>query len=67
MLDPPSHRLHTGGVSRTTSTNRREFVYRVGVAYEFEIGWLVVTPQVHYDYSTGQDAVIYATAFGFKF
>jgi hypothetical protein len=52
---------------RTTSSNRREFVYRVGVVYEFEIGKLLVTPQVHYDYSTGNDAVVYATALGFKF
>jgi hypothetical protein len=52
---------------RTTSTNRREFVYRVGLLYEFEIGKLLVIPQVHYDYSTGNDAVVYATAFGFKF
>jgi hypothetical protein len=51
----------------TTSVNRREFLYRVGVIYEFEIGKLLLIPQVHYDYSTGKDTVVYATAFGFKF
>jgi hypothetical protein len=49
---------------RTTSTNRREFVYRVGLVYEFEIGKLLVTAQVHYDYSSRNDAVVYATALG---
>jgi hypothetical protein len=52
---------------RTTTTNRREFIYRVGLVYEIEIGKLLVIPQVHYDYSTGDDAVVYATALGFKF
>lgn len=51
----------------TESVNRREFIYRVGVVYEFEIGKLLVIPQVHYDYSSGQDSVVYATALGFKF
>jgi hypothetical protein len=52
---------------KTTSTNRREFIYRVGALYEFEFGKLLVTPQVHYDYSTGNDSVVYAMALGFKF
>jgi hypothetical protein len=51
----------------TTSVNRREFLYRVGMVYEFEIGKLLVIPQVHYDYTSGKDSVVYATAFGFKF
>jgi len=51
----------------TTSTNRREFLYRVGVVYEFGIGKLLVIPQVHYDYTSGKDSVVYATAIGFKF
>lgn len=51
----------------TTTTNRRTFIYRVGVIYEFEIGRLLVIPQVHYDYSSGNDAVVYATGIGFKF
>ena len=54
-------------VGGTTSTNRREFVYRVGALYEFEIGKLLVTPQIHYDYSSGDDSVVYLTGFGFKF
>jgi hypothetical protein len=52
---------------RTTTNNRREFVYRVGVVYEFDVGKFLVMPQVHYDYSTGADAVIYGLAFGFGF
>jgi hypothetical protein len=51
----------------TISVNRREFVYRVGLVYEFEIGKLLVIPQVHYDYSSGKDSVVYATGIGFKF
>ena len=51
----------------TTSVNRREFLYRIGMVYEFEIGKLLVIPQVHYDYSSGKDTVVYATALGFKF
>jgi len=51
----------------TTTTNRRSFIYRVGVVYEFEIGRLLLIPQVHYDYSSGNDAVVYATGIGFKF
>jgi len=51
----------------TTSVNRTEFLYRVGLVYEFEIGRLLVIPQVHYDYSSGKDSVVYATALGFKF
>ena len=51
----------------TTSTNRRYFIYRVGAVYEFEFGRLLLTPQVHYDYSSGNDAVVYAMGLGFKF
>jgi hypothetical protein len=51
----------------TTSTNRRYFIYRVGAVYELEFGELLVTPQVHYDYSSGNDAVVYAMGLGFKF
>jgi hypothetical protein len=51
----------------TTTTNRRNFIYRVGALYEFEFGRLLVTPQVHYDYSSGHDAVVYAMGLGFKF
>lgn len=52
---------------RSVTVNRRSFVYRVGVLYEFEIGELFVIPQVHYDYSSAQDAVVYAMGFGFEF
>lgn len=51
----------------TRKTDKREFVYRVGVFYEVELGELVLTPQVHYDYSTGKDALIYGAALGFHF
>lgn len=52
---------------KTTSVNRREFLYRIGAVYEFEIGKFLLIPQVHYDYSSGKDSVVYATAIGFKF
>ena len=55
------------GAPGHVESNEEEFVYRVGALYEFEFGRYTFSPQVHYDYSTGQDAVIYVAAFGAAF
>ena len=44
-----------------------EFVYRIGVLYEWEVRGYTLSPQLHYDASTGEDAVILALAVGFGF
>jgi len=56
-----------GEAGGTTSTNRRNFIDRVGALYEFEFTRLLVTPQVHYDYSSVKDAVVYAIGLGIRF
>jgi hypothetical protein len=47
--------------------DEEEFVYRVGALYEFEIDRYTVSPQVHYEVSTGKDAVVFGVAFGVNF
>jgi hypothetical protein len=44
-----------------------EFVYRIGALYEFEIESFTLAPQVHYDATTGEDAVVYGISVGFSF
>jgi hypothetical protein len=44
-----------------------EFVYRIGGLYEFEFEGFTLSPQVHYDATTGEDAVVYGISFGFGF
>ncbi|MFT7670524.1 MAG: hypothetical protein ACI8X5_003233 [Planctomycetota bacterium] len=44
-----------------------ELVYRTGVLYEFEFGGYTVSPQLHYDWTSGEDAVIIGLAFGIGF
>ncbi|MEM7517281.1 MAG: hypothetical protein AAF368_10200 [Planctomycetota bacterium] len=41
-----------------------EFVYRLGVLYEFEFLSYTVSPQLHYDWVSGEDAIIVGLAFG---
>ena len=43
------------------------FVYRLGVLYEWEWGGYTVSPQLHYDATSEQDAIIVGVAFGFAF
>lgn len=47
------------------TSEETDMVFRVGVLYEwlFEGGW-TISPQVHYDFSTGEDAVITGLAIG---
>ena len=42
-------------------------VYRVGVLYEFERDGFTVSPQLHYDITSDENAVILGIALGFAF
>lgn len=54
-------------VSEDEEPSRTEFAFRAGVILEVEIGRLCLTPQVHYDYTTGEDAVVFGTGIGWRF
>jgi hypothetical protein len=44
------------------------FVTRLGALYEFEIGEdFTLSPQLHYDFSTGEDAIVFGIAIGKAF
>lgn len=44
------------------------FVTRIGALYEFELGEsFTLSPQLHYDISTGEDAIVFGVAFGKAF
>jgi hypothetical protein len=44
------------------------FVTRLGALYEFEIGEaFTLSPQLHYDFSTGDDAIVFGIAIGKAF
>jgi hypothetical protein len=44
------------------------FVTRIGALYEFEIGEaFTLSPQLHYDISTGEDAIVFGIAIGRAF
>ena len=41
---------------------------RIGTIYEFELGGgFTLAPQVHYDFSDGEDAFVFGAAFGRAF
>ena len=44
-----------------------EAVYRLGTLYEFERGGYTVSPQLHYDWTSGEDALVFGVAFGVGF
>jgi hypothetical protein len=44
-----------------------EWVYRLGALYEIEFGELTVSPQIHYDATSSEDAILYAIAVGYYF
>ena len=44
-----------------------EFAYRIGVLYEWELEGRTLSPQVHYDLTSGEDAWVFALALGFCF
>ena len=62
----PSFIMQTGpGVEWIEGTS--EFVYRLGVLYEWEISGLTISPQIHYDFTSDDDAIITGVACGFAF
>ena len=44
-----------------------EFVYRIGIMYEFHRGRATIAPQVHYDATPDKDSVVAGIAFGISF
>ena len=46
---------------------REEIVYRIGVLYEWEQDGYTISPQLHYDWTSGEDAIILGVAFGVGF
>lgn len=44
-----------------------EFVYRLGVLYEWERGGYTLSPQLHYDATSGDDAIVFGIALGLCF
>ncbi len=44
-----------------------EFAFRIGVLYEFERGGYTISPQLHYDWTSGENAVVLGVAWGFGF
>jgi hypothetical protein len=54
-------------VSEHEEPTRTEFAFRAGVIYEIEIGRLTITPQIHYDYTTGKDGIVFGSGIGWRF
>ncbi|MEL6430951.1 MAG: hypothetical protein AAFU73_01570 [Planctomycetota bacterium] len=44
-----------------------KFVYRLGVLYEWMLDGYTLSPQIHYDATSGEDAVIAGVALGVAF
>ena len=60
--------VQTGpGVEFLHGPDEEEFVYRVGVLYEWEVNGYTVSPQVHYDWTEEEDTVLFGLAFGLCF
>ena len=49
------------------SASENEFLFRTGVAYEFEIGRWSITPQFNVDFVDGEEAYVYGLSFGWGF
>lgn len=47
--------------------DKNEFLFRVGVAYEFEIGRWSITPEFNVDFVGGEEALVYGLSFGYGF
>ena len=47
--------------------DEEEFVFRLGVLYEWELEGYTFSPQLHYDATSGEDAVVFAVAVGYGF
>ena len=60
--------VQTGpGVEFLHEEDEAEFVYRVGVLYEWEFGGTTVSPQLHYDWAEEEQTVLFGLAFGLCF
>ncbi len=59
--------LQTGPGFESRGGGDTEFVYRLGVLYEWEWGGRTLSPQLHYDATSGEDAVVLALAVGVCF
>jgi hypothetical protein len=47
--------------------DENEFLFRTGVAYEFEIGRWSITPEFNVDFVDGEEAYVYGLSFGWGF
>lgn len=54
-------------VTEQDEPTRTEFAFRTGVIYEIELGRLTITPQLHYDYTTGKDGIVFGSGIGWRF
>ena len=53
------------GVEHAESDN--EFLVRLGVGYEFEIGRWSITPEFNMDFVDGEESIVYGISFGYGF
>ena len=44
-----------------------EFLFRTGLAYEFEIDRLSITPEFNVDFVDGEEVLVYGVSFGYGF
>ena len=56
------------GVAIPNNDHDDEFLFRVGAAYEFEIGekW-AITPEFNLDFVDNSEVLVYGLSFGYKF
>jgi hypothetical protein len=47
--------------------DENEFLFRAGVAYEFEIGRWSIAPEFNVDFVDGEKAYVYGLSFGWGF
>ena len=47
--------------------DRHDFLFRAGVAYEFEIGRWSITPAFNVDFVEGEEVLVYGLSFGYGF
>jgi len=52
---------------RGEEKDEQVFVYRIGALYELEFGRATLSPQLHYDVTTDEHAVVFGVATGFNF
>lgn len=56
------------GVSITENEGEKEFLFRVGAAYEFEIQEIwTISPEFNVDFVDSREVFVYGVSFGYKF